>query len=325
MDVCLITDSEPLSLAIQLSCLPPHTLQIHSWQEFLDNRNAVSEEGKEIARSASLSDIVLVGWSIEQAPLINALCYEIRSATFKAPPLAPIFAVYHGGQEDMVAAMAAGVDCVVHLPLYLPLLEAYITALHRRANAVRKNAYASFDSKIHVARARAEQEISSITDSLAGDILHLVRVDEQSPTDIPLAEKEKLQHFLQKKVVGEALDQTITSLKNEIYEADKVENNRPTLYELGRIRLNLLQHMAYIDDELMDLMPKEFSLLQYLIERGGQLCSREEILKGVWGINFETGTNMVDVYMHHLRKKLDSYNLKHIIQTVRGKGYRIVP
>ncbi len=324
MNVCLISDSEQLSLALQLSCLPPHTLEVHSWKGFLDTRNAISQEGKEIAKSASSSDIIMVGWSIEQAPLINAFCHEIRTATFKAPPLTPIFAIYHGGQEDMVGAMAAGVDCVVHLPIYLPLLQAYTTALHRRASAVRKNAYASFDTKIHVAKARAEQDISTRSDQLAGDILNLVNNDGQPVSNLSSTEKEKLKHYLRQKVAGEALDHMIGSLKDEIYEAHKLYDDRPTLYELGRIRLNLLQYMAYVDDEYLDLMPKEFELLQYLVERGGELCSREEILKEVWGITFETGTNMVDVYMHHLRRKLDSFNLKHAIQTVRGKGYRIV-
>ena len=91
----------------------------------------------------------------------------------------------------------------------------------------------------------------------------------------------------------------------------------------GPLRLNRRTHRFYITDEEVELTPREFALLEYLIQQAGTLCSRTQILEAVWGINFDTGTNMVDVYMHYLRKKLESRALHGVIETVRGLGYRL--
>ena len=77
-------------------------------------------------------------------------------------------------------------------------------------------------------------------------------------------------------------------------------------------------------DQEVDLTPREFALLSYLVAHADALVTRDQILDAVWGIDFDTGTNMVDVYMYFLRKKLEAYQLKEMIQTVRGRGYRLV-
>ena len=92
----------------------------------------------------------------------------------------------------------------------------------------------------------------------------------------------------------------------------------------GALRLDLSAHRFYIRDEVVELTPREFALLVYLVENGEMLCTRDQILDGVWNINFDTGTNMVDVYMYFLRKKLEAHGLQGMIQTVRGHGYRLV-
>ena len=70
---------------------------------------------------------------------------------------------------------------------------------------------------------------------------------------------------------------------------------------------------------------REFDLLAYLADRAGACCSRDEILADVWGIDFETGTNTVDVFVYALRRKLRAAELPGLIQTVRGAGYRLDP
>ena len=70
---------------------------------------------------------------------------------------------------------------------------------------------------------------------------------------------------------------------------------------------------------------REFDLLAYLAARAGACCSRDEILADVWGIDFETGTNTVDVFVYALRRKLRAAGLPGLIQTVRGAGYRLDP
>ncbi|WP_410768616.1 winged helix-turn-helix domain-containing protein [Fontibacillus sp. BL9] len=89
------------------------------------------------------------------------------------------------------------------------------------------------------------------------------------------------------------------------------------------LRIELKGRRAYRGNELIKLTPKEFDLLRYLVKRAEQVCQREAILQEVWGYDFSTGTNVVDVYIRHLRKKVDKGRSRKLIHTVRGTGYLI--
>lgn len=89
------------------------------------------------------------------------------------------------------------------------------------------------------------------------------------------------------------------------------------------LRMELKGRKTYRGEELIKLTPKEFDLLKYLAKRAGQVCQRDEILKEVWGYDFSTGTNVVDVYIRHLRKKIDKGRARKLIHTVRGNGYMV--
>lgn len=93
---------------------------------------------------------------------------------------------------------------------------------------------------------------------------------------------------------------------------------------LGRLLLDEPAQQVRADGTPLDLTPKEFDLLSFMIRRAGACCTRGQILDHVWGIDFDTGTNMVDVYVHFLRQKLGGRGLSSVIRTVRGKGYRLV-
>ena len=75
------------------------------------------------------------------------------------------------------------------------------------------------------------------------------------------------------------------------------------------------------DGNELKVTPKEFELLYFLADHLGHICSRDEILKKIWGYNFETNTNVVDVYIRHLRAKVDKGYRDKLIHTVRGTGY----
>lgn len=77
-------------------------------------------------------------------------------------------------------------------------------------------------------------------------------------------------------------------------------------------------------DRLIELTPKEFSLLEYLMSYPGTVLSRTKILEKVWGYSADPLTNVVEVYIRHLRKKIDTDCSKPLIHTVRGFGYKIV-
>jgi DNA-binding response OmpR family regulator len=72
-----------------------------------------------------------------------------------------------------------------------------------------------------------------------------------------------------------------------------------------------------------DLPSKEFALLEYLLRHAGQVLSRQQLLDAVWGFDFDTGSNLVDVYVGYLRRKLDEPGKPSAIETVRGAGYRV--
>lgn len=75
--------------------------------------------------------------------------------------------------------------------------------------------------------------------------------------------------------------------------------------------------------ELVELTPKEFAVLEYLMRHAGRVMSRTLITEYAWGYHFDPGTNIVDVVINHLRKKLDAPHDQKLISTVRGVGYMI--
>lgn len=95
--------------------------------------------------------------------------------------------------------------------------------------------------------------------------------------------------------------------------------------QIADLEVDLIRHRAARGGKRMDLTPKEFSLLSLLVRRSGEVLSRTLIAEKVWDMNFDSGTNVVDVHVRRLRAKLDDpYPLK-LIQTVRGVGYVLEP
>jgi DNA-binding response OmpR family regulator len=84
--------------------------------------------------------------------------------------------------------------------------------------------------------------------------------------------------------------------------------------------LDLLTHRATIGGRSVELTAREFSLIETFLRHPGQVLSREQLLSHVWGYDFDPGSNVVDVYVRYLRRKLGD----NVIETVRGAGYRLV-
>lgn len=89
----------------------------------------------------------------------------------------------------------------------------------------------------------------------------------------------------------------------------------------GPIRLDLRLRRMTVRGRQVALSFREFLLLQHLLRRAGEACTRTELLADVWGLNFDPGSNVVDVYVRRLRKKLDTPDR---LETVRNVGYRFV-
>ena len=95
-----------------------------------------------------------------------------------------------------------------------------------------------------------------------------------------------------------------------------------TTIRAGDIDVNLITREVRRDGELVRLSTTEFELLVYLLRNRGQVLSREQILRAVWGYEYDPGTNVVDVYVGYLRRKLRRHDRRAPIVTVRSVGYR---
>ncbi len=92
-----------------------------------------------------------------------------------------------------------------------------------------------------------------------------------------------------------------------------------TLLRAGVVTLDIRTRRAAVGDHVVELTAREFALLETLLRHAGQVMSREQLLSHVWGYDFDPGSNVVDVYVRYLRRKLGD----DVIDTVRGMGYRL--
>lgn len=89
----------------------------------------------------------------------------------------------------------------------------------------------------------------------------------------------------------------------------------------GALRVCLSEHRAYLADVAIDLTPKQLAILALLLQHPGEVVSRSMLLRSVWGYSFDPGTNVVDVHVAQLRRKLEQAGCHDVIQTLRGVGY----
>jgi DNA-binding response OmpR family regulator len=95
--------------------------------------------------------------------------------------------------------------------------------------------------------------------------------------------------------------------------------------EVGDVRVDLLERRAWRGDRRIELSNREFTLLAYLVQHAGQVLTRTQLLEAVWEYDFDPGSNVVDVYIRYLRRKLDPPGEPSLIEAVRGVGYRLEP
>ncbi|MGZ4705261.1 MAG: response regulator transcription factor, partial [Acidimicrobiales bacterium] len=98
---------------------------------------------------------------------------------------------------------------------------------------------------------------------------------------------------------------------------------RPTVIEVGDLRLDPGTHAVHRGSRRIDLSANEFGLLEFLMRHPDEVLSRSRILEHVWDFAYEGGSNVVDVYVRYLREKVDRPFGRADIQTVRGVGYRL--
>ncbi|MGA3295539.1 MAG: response regulator transcription factor [Candidatus Acidiferrales bacterium] len=87
--------------------------------------------------------------------------------------------------------------------------------------------------------------------------------------------------------------------------------------------LDRVRHVVRRNGQGIDLTPKEFGLLEFLMRNAGHRVTRDMIVENVWKLGFDTHTNVVDVYISYLRKKIDAGHERKLIRTIRGVGYQV--
>jgi DNA-binding response OmpR family regulator len=98
-----------------------------------------------------------------------------------------------------------------------------------------------------------------------------------------------------------------------------------TQLHVGDLTLDLTRHEARRAGRIIELTAKEFALLEFLMRHPGQVLSRTQIIDHVWRYDFDALSNVVDIYIHYLRDKIDRGVGRPLIKTVRGVGYKIEP
>lgn len=95
----------------------------------------------------------------------------------------------------------------------------------------------------------------------------------------------------------------------------------PTRLQVGELGLDLLKREVWRGEAKLELQPREFALLEYLMRHAGEAVSKTLLLEHIWGYDFDPQTNVVDVLVCRLRKKLDTGSGEDLIHTIRGVGY----
>jgi len=116
------------------------------------------------------------------------------------------------------------------------------------------------------------------------------------------------------------IEELVARLHALVRRASGQQNN---LLQHGDITINLLTREVKCGTKPVELTAREFALLTYLMRSPGRTFTRTQICEHVWNYHFDPGTNLVDVYVQHLRKKLAGNSGEPLIETVRSVGYRI--
>jgi two-component system OmpR family response regulator len=94
-----------------------------------------------------------------------------------------------------------------------------------------------------------------------------------------------------------------------------------TSFQMGRLEMDLLTHTVRLAGQAVDLQPREFRLLEYFFRNAGQVLTRTMVFEAVWEYRSDERSNVIDVHISRLRKKIDPDGTRPLIQTLRGSGY----
>ena len=103
----------------------------------------------------------------------------------------------------------------------------------------------------------------------------------------------------------------------------RLDDVRTTMLHVGDLEMDLIERTVHRGSNRIDLLPREFRLLEYFLRRPGRVITRAMLLKDVWQYHFSLETNVVDVHISNLRKKIDTKGAPSLIVNIRGAGYML--
>jgi two-component system OmpR family response regulator len=103
----------------------------------------------------------------------------------------------------------------------------------------------------------------------------------------------------------------------------RLDDVRTTRLRVGDLEMDLIEQTVYRGDTRIDLLPREFKLLEFFLRRPGQVITRAMLLQEVWGYHFSIETNVVDVHISNLRKKIEVRGAPSLLVNIRGAGFML--
>ncbi len=119
-----------------------------------------------------------------------------------------------------------------------------------------------------------------------------------------------------------AFAELIVRIKSLLRRANQIDY-KSTMMQIADLKMDIAKRTVHRDDIAIKLTAKEFSLLQFMLERRGEVLPRSVIASQVWDMNFYSDTNVIDVAIRRLRLKIDDEFAIKLIHTVRGMGYKL--
>jgi DNA-binding response OmpR family regulator len=121
------------------------------------------------------------------------------------------------------------------------------------------------------------------------------------------------------------LQELLARVRALVRRAEQAPPTPSALLRAGDLRVDPLSHRAWRGEEPIDLSSREFVLLVHFLRHPRIVLDRDQLLAAVWGYDFDPGSNVVDVYIRYLRRKIDRPDAPSLITTIRGVGYRFDP
>ncbi len=169
------------------------------------------------------------------------------------------------------------------------------------------------------------KEVESVTSKIRKGMNGLVEVDVAADKLRGARTQRSFEHHRAQKLKGSGLSKPPLSIVVIISRLDSCVGSpvepRETVLRVGSLELDLIDRIARRGGRPIDLRPREFQLLKYMMQRSDQVLTRADLLRDVWHYKFVPETNLVDVHMGRLRCKVDGSNEAPMIRNIRGEGF----